>query len=72
MEENSASFSRLWKASTCRRVPDLERITSDWVMQPEWWNLTPCSKSPSVIPVAEKKQLSPATRSSVVRTLSRS
>ena len=65
---NSSSLSWRWMASILRTVPDCERMTSDWVVAPKSWNRTPRKKSPSVMPVAAKKQLSLATRSSVVST----
>src|SRR5690606_21383015 len=37
-------------------VPDVERITSDWVVAPPPEKWTPRSRSPSVMPVAAKKQ----------------
>ena len=60
------------QASIIRTVPDLDRMTSDWVMAPFSSKRTPWRSSPSVMPVAAKKQLSPLTRSSVVSTASRS
>ncbi len=71
IELNSASLASAWLASILRSVPDLERITSDCVVAPNSWYCTPWRSSPSVIPVAAKKQLLPWTRSSVVRTASR-
>ena len=32
--EKPASLSILWRAFTSRTVPDLDRITSDWVVAP--------------------------------------
>ena len=57
-----------WRALTRRTVPDFERMTSDWVVTTWGSKCTPFSSSPSVMPVAAKKQLSPATRSSVLST----
>ncbi len=70
MELNSASLASAWLASILRSVPDLERMTSDCVVAPNSWYWTPWRSSPSVIPVAAKKQLLPWTRSSVVSTAS--
>ena len=55
-----------------RTVPERERTTSDWVVAPKSKKRTPRRKSPSVMAVAEKKQLSLATRSSVVQHAARS
>jgi hypothetical protein len=55
-----------------RTVPELERMTSDCVSTLFAAKCTPLSSSPSVMPVAAKKQLSPATSTSVVSTASRS
>src|SRR5215217_2126274 len=48
--------------STKRMVPDLERITMDWVRTLSLEYRTPLSRSPSVMPVSAKYQLSMETR----------
>ena len=55
-----------------RTVPDFDRITMDWVVQPPPKKRTPFSRSPSVTPVAQKNTFSPETRSSVESTRLRS
>ena len=66
------SFFHRWVASILRIVPDFDRITSDCVVAPSPRKRTPRRSSPSVMPVAAKNTSSPETRSSRVRTLSRS
>ena len=53
-------------------MPERDRITSDCVWLPWGSKRTPRSSSPSVMPVAAKKQSSLRTRSSVVSTRSMS
>ena len=48
-------------------VPERARMTIDSVVAPSGEKRTPCTRAPSVMPVAAKKTLSPLTRSSVVR-----
>ena len=55
-----------------RIVPLRERITSEWVVAVKWAYRTPRISSPSVMPVATKKQSSPVTSSSVDSTALRS
>ena len=50
--------------STTRTVPERERMTIDSVVAALRVKRTPLRMSPSVTPVAAKKQLSPPTRSS--------
>ena len=53
-------------------MPEAARMTIDSVVAPSGEKRTPRSRAPSVIPVAAKKTFSPLTRSSVVKTRSRS
>ena len=65
-------LARAWVLSTRRMVPLVERMTSDWVWAPSGVWRTPCSRAPSVMPVATKKVLSLVTRSLVCRIWVRS
>ena len=65
---SAASLAYWCSLVMLRIVPLRERITSEWVVAVKCAYRTPRISSPSVIPVATKKQSSPVTSSSVDST----